>query len=108
MIASFMGPVREFRHDGLHPFFGLLTMLLCLGAVAAVLWLVMARRPHHQPPVPPGAPAPHYAGPGAWAASPVSPTANAEAILAERLARGEIPAEEYTSLLATLRGTPPA
>lgn len=103
MIASFVGWGRGMRDDGFHPFFGVLMMVLCLAAVAAVVWLVASRRPQHHPPMPPGPPA-------AWPATPpdASPTAAAEAILAERLARGEIPAEEYTSLLATLRGTPPA
>ena len=38
----------------------------------------------------------------------MSPTANAEAILAERLARSEITSDDYRTMLAALRGGPDA
>ncbi|MEU8547672.1 SHOCT domain-containing protein [Streptomyces roseoverticillatus] len=43
--------------------------------------------------------------PAGWQKGPA--TTNAEQILAERYARGEIDEEEYARRLATLRGSPP-
>jgi len=83
------GPDPVLRHDrDGHPLFGIL--LMCAVAAAAIIgtWFVIRRG---------SAPA--------AALAPVSPTANAEAILAERLARSEISPEDYNSTLAALRGT---
>ncbi len=38
---------------------------------------------------------------------PASPTFNAQAILADRLARGEISPDDYRAAIAVLRETPP-
>lgn len=86
------GPGRGMDgHRGDRPIFGFLC-LLALAAVAIVAtWLIIRRRP-------------------AAAAVSVAPnqpaTANAEAILAERLARSEISADDYRTTLSALRGTP--
>ena len=88
---------REFgrMHDrGFHPLIGLLCMVLLGAAIGFGVWLVIRRRP-------------------AAAVTPVSvpvapsPTAAAEAILAERLARGEIAPDDYRTHLAALRGEAP-
>jgi putative membrane protein len=84
---------RMHRRD--HPWAG--ALLLCLIGALAVAALVVAlvgRRP---------APHPSQAQQAPTAAPP-SPTANAEALLADRLARGEITPDDYRTLLATLRG----
>jgi putative membrane protein len=77
------------RHDG-GPWIGLLGLVLLGVVVGLVVWLFTRRR---------------AAAPVAPVAAPVSPTANAEAILAERLARSEISPEDYRTLLAALRGS---
>lgn len=77
------------RHGGA-PWLGLIAVLLIGAAVAAlVMWLLRGR--------------------GRAAATPVAaaPTASAEVILAERLARSEIDPTEYRGLLAALRGETP-
>ena len=45
--------------------------------------------------------------PAAPPAPPASPTLNAQAILADRLARGEISPDDYRAAVAVLRETPP-
>ncbi|MGB8860507.1 MAG: hypothetical protein WCC60_14685 [Ilumatobacteraceae bacterium] len=77
--------------DG-HPFFGI--AVLCVVAAIAIVgtWLIVRRSP------------PAVAASAAIAPAPVQrPTANAEAILAERLARSEISADDYRTALAALR-----
>ena len=79
------------RHDG-GPWFGLIGMVLLGVAIGLIVWLFTRRRAAAVPPVAP-------------MTAPVSPTANAEAILAERLARSEITPDDYRTLLAALRGS---
>jgi putative membrane protein len=90
---------RQFgrMHDrGFHPLFALLCLILVGAAIGLVVWLVVRRRP-----------AVSAVAPAAPVAA--SPTAAAEAILAERLARGEIAPDDYRTYLAALRGeNPPA
>ena len=76
-------------------FFLPLVILVALGVLLAVLW-----RGRH--PAPPPAPTP----PSAPLAA--SPTFNAQAILADRLARGEITPDDYRAAINVLRETPPA
>jgi hypothetical protein len=73
-------------------------MLLAVVVGLAILgtWLIIGRRT--AVPAAPVAPAAPLAAPVA-----VSPTANAEAILAERLARSEISPDEYRAALAAMR-----
>lgn len=84
---------RHHRFGGGRPFLGLLIVVVVGIAVAAlVMWLLGRRRQTATP-----------------ASVQPSPTASAETILAERLARSEIAPDEYRSLLGALRGeTPPA
>lgn len=88
--------------DG-HPIFGILIMLAI--AVAAIIgtWLVIRRGA--TPPVAVVGPAPTSVVPPVLSPA-VSPTASAESILAERLARSEISADDYRATLAALRGAP--
>ena len=91
---------RQFgrMHDrGFHPVLGLLCMVLVGAAIGLGVWLVVRRRPAVATPtvVPTASAAP-------------SPTAAAEAILAERLAGGEIAPDDYRTLLAALRGEAPS
>lgn len=91
---GFGGGFDRRRHDefGFFMFFPLL-LLIGLVVVIALLW-----RGRHQPtfniPVPPP--------------SAASPTLNAQAILADRLARGEISPDDYRAAIAVLREPPPA
>ena len=68
--------------------------LLLLIAVAALVILLWRGR---QPIAPLGAPP----------APPLQPTLNAQAILADRLARGEISPDDYRAAVTVLRETPP-
>jgi uncharacterized membrane protein len=71
---------------------GLLFMLLLLAAaVALVVMLWRNRHPASSTPV--------------AVAPPVSPTLNAQAILADRLARGEISPDDYRAAVSVLRET---
>ena len=83
------------RFGGGHPFLAILCIVAFGLVVAALVTWLLGRRQ----------------GP-ARAAAPMtvqaSPTASAETILAERLARSEIDPTEYRSLLAALRGEAPA
>lgn len=73
---------------GHHPFLAMLCVVALVAAVAAVIWLVARNRGSaHAAPTTPVA----------------SPTQQAEAILAERLARGEIAPDDYRATLAALR-----
>ena len=83
---------RDRRGGGLLFFFPLL-MLLAVGALLIVLW-----RSRHTV-LPTAAP---IVGP-----QPVSPTFNAQAILADRLARGEISPDDYRAAITVLRESPP-
>lgn len=89
------GPGRGMGRDddGHHPLFGILCMLAIAAAAIVGTWLVIRRGS-----------APRAAG--APVAAPSLPTASAEAILAERLARSEISPDDYRSTLAALRGAP--
>ncbi|HQV58046.1 MAG TPA: hypothetical protein PKV27_08535 [Ilumatobacteraceae bacterium] len=79
-------------HDGPMWIRLLVLGLLAAAVVGLIIWLVTRGR------------RPAIAG-AATATAPVSPTANAEAILAERLARSEISADDYRSMRAALRDT---
>jgi putative membrane protein len=81
------------RGDGLMLFFPLL-LLIAVGVLLVVLW----RGRHPVTPV---------GGPPAPPAPPASPTLNAQAILADRLARGEISPDDYRSAITVLRESPP-
>jgi uncharacterized membrane protein len=83
---------------GFHPLLGLAMMLAVAVAIGLAVWLLLNRRSH-----PATLPA---AAPMVSAPSP-SPTASAEAILAERLARSEITPDDYRSMIAALREQPP-
>jgi uncharacterized membrane protein len=82
---------RGRRGDGLMFFFPLL-MLLAVAALLVVLW--RGRHPVTTTGAPPPAP-------------PASPTLNAQAILADRLARGEISPDDYRAAITVLRESPP-
>jgi putative membrane protein len=81
---------RHRRGDGFMFFFPLL-MLIAVAVLLVVLW----RGRHPVTPVG-GPPAP-----------PASPTLNAQAILADRLARGEINPDDYRAAITVLREGPP-
>jgi putative membrane protein len=68
-------------------------MLLAVAALLVVLWRGRHPLGPPAPPPPPGPPA------------NVSPTHNAEAILADRLARGEIQPDDYRAAITVLRET---
>ena len=70
-------------------------MLLLLAAV--VLLVVLLWRNRHPAPAP-----------AAPSAPPISPTHNAQSILADRLARGEIAPDDYRAAVAVLRETSPS
>ncbi len=73
-----------------------LLFLVALGAAIGVaVWFVARRRPSPT-------------APGVTAPMAPSTTAAAEAILAERLARGEISPDDYRTHLAALRGDAPS
>jgi uncharacterized membrane protein len=81
--------------DG-HPLFGIVLMLAIAALAILGTWFVIRR-----------AAAP-VAAAGPVAVPVIAPTATAEAILAERLARSEISPDDYRSTLAALRGDSPA
>jgi uncharacterized membrane protein len=86
---------------GFHPLLG----LLCLIVLGVAIGLVVGWFNRRRTPAAAGAAAPM----AHTMATPVSPTANAEAILAERLARSELSPDDYRTMLATLReANPPA
>ena len=96
--GPFGGPGRDrgFHRGGHHPFLFLLVIAAALAAAVLITWLIARRSA-----------VPAAAG-AVGAIPPPSPTASAEAILAERLARSEIGPDDYRSLLAALRGVPAA
>jgi uncharacterized membrane protein len=103
MYASAMGGFGmhdRWNDGGYHPWLGLVMMLAVALAIGLAVWLLLNRRAHLTavPPAPPVSP---------LAAAP-SPTAAAEAILAERLARSEITPDDYRSMIAALREQSPA
>ena len=77
----------------------LLLMVMLIAAAVAITALLLGRRtPAGAGPAVPAPPAPPV--------PPPSPTGTAEAILAERLARGEISPDDYRAAAAALRGDP--
>jgi uncharacterized membrane protein len=74
-----------------HPILAILCMVAVGAAVGGLVWLLVRRRPVTA------------AAPFAPMAAVASPTAGAEAILAERLARSEISPDDYRSMIAALR-----
>lgn len=81
------------HHDGgnnRHHVFGPIFMGLVVAAIVGLVVYLVVKRP------------------SAGSSSPVppSPTASAETILAERLARGEISPDDYRTMLDALKGTP--
>jgi putative membrane protein len=82
------------RRDGGGFFFFPLLLLAAVVVLLVVLW-----RGRH--PVAP------LAGPPMPSAAPPSPTLNAQAILADRLARGEISPDDYRAAITVLRDSPP-
>jgi putative membrane protein len=85
------------RRDGGFLFLFPLLMLLAVAALLVVLW--RGRHPLTAP-----APPPPVAG---AVPAQVSPTHNAETILADRLARGEIQPDDYRAAITVLRETAP-
>lgn len=95
---------RDWPHNGMgmgrgrgdRPFLGGILLMIAVAAIVGLgVWLLVRRRP-----------AVAAAGLGPIAAAPapiVSPTASAETILAERLARSEITPDEYRVSLSALR-----
>ena len=91
---GFGGEFGRRRHDG---FMFLFPLLLLLGVAALLVVLWRGRHPVMPQTAPMvGAPPPH-----------VSPTHNAETILADRLARGEIQPDDYRAAITVLRETAP-
>jgi len=97
-IASVHGRLGGYGHrrGGQFLFFLPLLLLFAVAALVLVLWRV--RHPVAPPPQPVARPP---------AQQRMSPTFNAEAILAERLARSEITPDEYRAAIAVLRETAP-
>ena len=87
------GMNREGRFDG-HPWLAALCMAVLIGGLVFLLVWAFGRGRHPQQAAP--------AGPAV-----LPPTHNAESILAERLARGEISPDDYRTSLAALRGEQP-
>jgi uncharacterized membrane protein len=83
------------RDGGFMLFFPL---LLLIGVVALLIVLWRGGR----------LPAASVAAPLAPPAPPASPTFNAESILADRLARGEISPDDYRAAITVLREPPPS
>lgn len=77
------------RSDSRHWVGMVIMALVVAGVVALVLWALRRGRGQHV------------------AATAAHPTAAAQAILAERLARGEVTPDDYRALLAVLREGPP-
>jgi uncharacterized membrane protein len=91
------GPGRGFRGHGRgRHWIGAAIIVAALAAVIALTWF-LAR--HRSTSAAPATPVPTSSVP----AAPPSPTAVAEAILAERLARGEIGPDDYRAALSALR-----
>ena len=88
---GFGGDFGRHRRGAGFMFFFLLLMLIAVAVLLVVLW----RGRHPVTPVG-GPPVP-----------PVSPTLNAQAILADRLARGEISPDDYRAAITVLREGPP-
>jgi len=94
---GFGGGFRMHHRDGFGVFMFFPLLLLIAAVVLAILLFRGRQAPTFNIPVPPPS-----------AASPVSPTHNAQVILADRLARGEITPEDYRAAIAVLREPPPA
>jgi uncharacterized membrane protein len=80
---------RHHRDGGFYMFF---PMIVLIGVVALAIVLWRGRHP---------------AAASVATTPPVSPTHNAQAILADRLARGEISPDDYRASVAVLREPPP-
>ena len=87
------GGFERRHHDGEFMFVFPLLMLLAVAALLVLLWRGRHPVTPTAPPPPPGPPV-H-----------MSPTHNAEAILADRLARGEIQPDDYRAAITVLRET---
>jgi putative membrane protein len=87
-FAEDRGFGRRHRGDGMMFFFPLLLLI----AAAALVFLLWRGRQTPTPTTTPPA---------------ASPTFNAQAILADRLARGEITPDDYRAAITVLRETPP-
>lgn len=86
-------------HDGFGWVFPVVCLVIFVAAAAVLVWLLMRNRTTAA-----AAGAPTAAAPVAPPAP--NPLAGAEAILAERLARGEISPDDYRAAAAALRGQP--
>ena len=91
--AFAQGPGRMYDDDHHGPWMAFFLFLIV--ATIAIVGLVLALNNRRNAPVAPVATPPAS-----------NPTASAEALLAERLARGEINPDDYRTTLAALRGEP--
>ena len=94
-----VGMHERWGDRGFHPIMALLCVIAIGAAIALVVWLIVGRRSHLHAAAPSAAPMAQVAP---------SPTASAETILAERLARSEIGPDDYRSMIAALREQPPS
>lgn len=94
-VALAAGPYGYGPGHRRHYFGAFIMFLLLLAAV--VLLVVLLMRNRHPLSTMPTAPPPPVAG----------PTTNAQSILADRLARGEISPEDYRAAISVLREPPP-
>jgi putative membrane protein len=95
-VALAAGPYGYGPGHRRHYFGAFILFLLLVAAVVLLVVLLMRNRhplatPHGPPPAP-----------------PAGPTTNAQSILADRLARGEISPEDYRAAIAVLREPPPS
>ncbi len=91
--VALAGEPRGMYHDDDRHWFGMVVVLVIAAAAAVALFMSFRNRASAAAVAP-------------AAGAPTSPTANAEALLAERLARGEISPDDYRITLAALRGDP--
>lgn len=82
-------------NDGWNGGSGVWMVLMMVAFVAVIAWVIISLSHRNSRPT--------IGEPGSAAAGPMSP----QAILAERLARGEIEPDEYNTRLAVLLAVPP-